>query len=282
MASDQKFGGKWTIEKLSILLDYLNFYQDALKNQHFKKVYIDAFAGSGEISLSDSHAKIEGSARLALSSRIPFDQYYFIEKKKAFTDDLTRIVENEYSSRKSRVEIINDDCNYVLESLCKSINWRDNRALLFLDPYATEVKWSTLVTIAATKSIDVWYNFPFSAATRMLKRDGKIDPSWQRKINDVLGDINWFSEFYRPDPQITFLDDNESFIKDVNTNSLKEYICSRLKTIFPAVAENPRILYNAKNTPLFLFCFAIANDKQSAIDLALRVANHILNKRISE
>ena len=33
--------------------------------------------------------------------------------------------------------------------------WKDNRAVLFLDPYATEVQWETLEAIAKTKSIDL-------------------------------------------------------------------------------------------------------------------------------
>ena len=41
------FGGQWTIEKLDILGRYLDAYTTALKNQPFKLVYIDAFAGHG-------------------------------------------------------------------------------------------------------------------------------------------------------------------------------------------------------------------------------------------
>ena len=41
-------GGKWTIDKLDILERYLDAYTTALKNQPFKLMYIDAFAGTGE------------------------------------------------------------------------------------------------------------------------------------------------------------------------------------------------------------------------------------------
>ena len=43
----QLFGGRWTEEKLEILRKYLQAYNTALKNQPFKRVYIDAFAGTG-------------------------------------------------------------------------------------------------------------------------------------------------------------------------------------------------------------------------------------------
>ena len=41
MSTKQRFGGNWTIEKLSILSSYLNFYITALKKQPFKKKSIE-------------------------------------------------------------------------------------------------------------------------------------------------------------------------------------------------------------------------------------------------
>ena len=41
MNTKQKFGGPWTVEKLNILSDYLNFYATALKKQPFKLIYIE-------------------------------------------------------------------------------------------------------------------------------------------------------------------------------------------------------------------------------------------------
>jgi len=108
------FGGKWTTEKLNILSNYLSFYLTALKNQPFKKIYIDAFAGTGKIFVGDSEEEIEGSVRLALNSEIKFDKYIFIEKKKAFAEELQRIVDNEYAELRGKVRIINDDCNKAL------------------------------------------------------------------------------------------------------------------------------------------------------------------------
>ena len=47
------FGGPWTQQKLNILEHYLDAYTTALKNQPFRLVYIDAFAGTGRIELQD-------------------------------------------------------------------------------------------------------------------------------------------------------------------------------------------------------------------------------------
>ena len=49
--NSQSFGGDWTREKLEILKGYLGSYSNALKRQSFKRIYIDAFSGTGYISV---------------------------------------------------------------------------------------------------------------------------------------------------------------------------------------------------------------------------------------
>ena len=83
------FGGPWTKEKLDILEGYLDSYTTALKHQPFKLVYIDAFAGSGEINIGeygvsdfDTDSFVKGSTERALRVRDrPFDQLVFVEKQ---------------------------------------------------------------------------------------------------------------------------------------------------------------------------------------------------------
>ena len=54
------------------------------------------------------------------------------------------------------------------------------------------------------------------------------------------------------------------------------YFVDRLKAIFPGVAERPAVLSNSKGSPLYLFCFAAANEKGGPI--ALRIAEHLLSE----
>ena len=84
-SANTSFGGPWTEEKLAILKKYLDAYTTALKNQPFRLIYIDAFAGTGEVELTsaDEGKKefIEGSARIAVDvDDKPFDEYIFVEK----------------------------------------------------------------------------------------------------------------------------------------------------------------------------------------------------------
>lgn len=279
MCAKQQFGGKWTLEKLDILSNYLDFYLNALKNQPFNKIYIDAFAGSGNIESATIEDQIEGSARLALRAKNKFDRYIFVEHDKESSNKLKKIIFDEFPSMNDRVNIYCDDCNDRLIKICRDINWNHNRALLFLDPCAMDVKWNTLNVVASTSSVDVWYLFPISATNRLLKKNGEIEPSWREKLDSIFGDSGWFDEFYEEDPQMSFFDNNKKrYIKTADKDTLKNYILRRLRTIFPEVANNPRMLYNSKNSPIFLFCFAVSNPK--AIKLALKGANHILNKEL--
>ncbi|GHT65335.1 hypothetical protein FACS1894110_06970 [Spirochaetia bacterium] len=283
MDTTHRFGGHWTITKLNILSDYLNFYVTALKDQPFHKIYIDAFAGTGSISIGNISEIIQGSARLALNAINKFNRYIFIEKNKKYAAELNNLVSGDYQNISDIIQVINNDCNDVLKDISEKTDWVKNRAVLFLDPYSTELRWETLEIIAKTKAIDVWYLFPLSAANRMLKKDGNIDLSWKARLNTIFGDTGWEQKFYKTNPQQNLFDNEyENIIKDANIATIKEYIYGRLKTIFPGVSDNPRVLYNSKNSPLFLFCFAVANKNPKAIGLAMKVANHILTRDVSK
>lgn len=287
MATSQKFGGNWTEEKLNIFTSYLDAYLIALQNQKFKKIYIDAFAGTGEIETRDGDQYLIGSAKRALMSDKKFDQYYFIEADPQKATELQEMINSEFPQMRRVTKIYCGDANDKLAQIIKEVDWRFNRALLFLDPYATQVNWTTLENVAQTKSIDVWYLFPFSALERMLPKSGKYQ-QWEDCIDRLLGDSGWREEFYKKDPQLSLFDmfqddedvtSEERLIKDANPEHIKEYILSRLETIFPCVSKHPRIFRNSRQSPMFLFCFAISNDSTSAQGLALRIANHILKNK---
>lgn len=283
----QKFGGAWTQEKLNIFTSYLEAYLIALQNQNFKKIYIDAFAGTGKIETSDGEQFLEGSARLALSARKSFDFYYFIEGDNKKADELKRMINDDFSYMKGITRVYCGDANEKLAQIISEVDWRFNRGLLFLDPYATQVNWTTLETVAKTCSIDVWYLFPFSALNRMLPKNGKYK-TWESCLDRLLGDSSWQTEFYKKDPQMSIFDflpdpdnpgETNRKIKDANPDHIKTYIIKRLQTIFPCVSKNPRIFRNSKKSPMFLFCFAISNGSPKAQALALRIADHILKNK---
>ena len=175
-----------------------------MQNQKFKKIYIDAFAGTGEIETSDGEQYLVGSAKRALAADRKFDVTTHRRRREKGS--------GAPGGGKHRVSVLSrivtvycGDANDKLAQIIRDVDWRYNRGLLFLDPYATQVNWTTLETVARTKSIDVWYLFPFSALNRMLPKNGKYE-TWENCIDRFLGDDGWQTEFYKEDPQMSLFD----------------------------------------------------------------------------
>ena len=139
-----RYGGRWALlKKLNILETYLDAYTTALKNTPFKLMYIDAFAGTGHLEFhqSDQDAQnfMRGSATIAVSiDNRPFDKLIFVEKEQKRCDELENL-KKEHPGRDIQIE--NSDANEFLRNLQQ--NWKQWRGVLFLDPFATEVEWST-------------------------------------------------------------------------------------------------------------------------------------------
>jgi three-Cys-motif partner protein len=149
---------------------------------------------------------------------------------------------------------------------------------MFLDPYGMQVRWDTIEAIAETKAIDLWLLFPLGVAVnRMLKNDGNINESWAEKLDIIFGTRDWYGEFYKPTVKPSLFGNISTTEKVATIQDIGNYFIRRLKTVFAGVAENPLPLYNSKNNPLFLLCFAAGNPKGAPT--AIKIAQDILRKR---
>jgi len=275
-----QFGGTWTAEKLERVRKYLVAYATIFnKNRHYKFAYIDAFAGSGswqvdeDIADEDATSLRAGSAQIALKVEPKFDTYIFIEKSRAKLQELTANVDFHFPDLADRVILEAGDANEVIPRLC-SRNWARHRAVMFLDPFATQVSWNTLQAIGATKAIDLWNLFPLAAMNRMLRRDGLLHAKWEARLDYCFGaDSGWRKAFYAPNPTHDMFG-GRADEKTADFDVIGQFFLTRLRLIFAAVAKAPLVLNNSKNSPLFLLCFAVGNPKKA--DLALRIADHIL------
>ena len=121
------YGGAWTVKKLDILEKYLNAYTTALKEQSFKLMYVDAFAGTGHVELGQNDPEAEsfiyGSATRAVSiGDKPFDKLIFIEKAQDRCEELERL-RGQHPGRDIQIE--NADANEFLGHLQQNWNqWR--------------------------------------------------------------------------------------------------------------------------------------------------------------
>ena len=272
----RSYGGSWTIEKLDILEKYLDAYTTALKGQPFKLAYIDAFAGTGYVELDekdqDASSFIRGSAKRALDIKNkPFDKLIFVEKDPDRCTELENL-RKEHHGRDIQIE--NSEANRFLKEL--QPNWNNWRGVLFLDPFATEVEWSTIEAIAGFNALDTWILFPVSAISRMLptsKQPEEIDPKWAARLTKVYGDQSWRG-LYRRSGQLDFFGQ----IYHLRTRGVKRLVSiykENLKALFgDRFLDQSRTLKNSRNSPLFEFLFCVGNP--NGIGPAKRIAKHIL------
>ena len=132
---------------------------------------------------------LPGSAKRAMNIRPPFKHFIFNESDDEHQKALRAIRE---ANKSLDIEIIGDDANAAISEIFSRPVWRRGafgaaRAVVFLDPYALQVNWSTLALLAKTQCVDVWYLFPLHDVTRQLanKRSG-IGPK-EKRLDQVLG-----------------------------------------------------------------------------------------------
>ena len=182
---------------------------------------------------------------------------------------------NEYPEKAEQIEIVRSDANEFIQFYCNDEDWTNTRAVLFLDPFATEVEWKSLEAIAKTKCIDVWILFPIMAVNRLLAKDHK--KVCYDCLNSLFGTQDWFGHFYKTRTlDDIFGESVDIIIKACDFTGIGSFYKSRLKTIFPGVAEKPKIFYNSRGSALFQLFFAAGNIKGAPI--AIRIAEHLIRK----
>jgi three-Cys-motif partner protein len=294
--SGHAFGGDWTEDKLSRLAKYLAAYRKILgrnpKARYFTTWYVDAFAGTGsrivreapvsEPTLLDSVYKDpetivyrDGSAKIALGLDSPFNQYLFVEKSKTRADVLRSEIQKSYPKLLNRCQFESGDANVSISDWCSERDWNKERAVVFLDPYGMQVEWRTVEALAATKAVDLWYLFPLGVGVaRLLPRDGEINAAWQKRLDLVFGTSEWKSRFYRVQVNPGLFENRESMERDASVQKIQGFIEERLSSCFARVAKG-RVLRNSKSSPLYLLCFASANERGAPT--ALKIAQWILD-----
>ena len=294
-SNSNQFGGTWTEEKLQILEDYLKAYTTALKNQNFQLTYVDAFAGTGYVNPDSMQGKpvwgddmddmargvLQGSTRRAIAvSDKPFDSLIFIEQNPDYAAELHGM-KLEFPHRDIRVA--QADANAFLRMWCESQNQRlgipwnksghRQRAVVFLDPFAAQVEWQTVASIASTQSVDLWQLFPLSAITRILPRNRQPDASYASTLDRIYGGQEWRALYQSRARRTLFGDETETIRAE--QQAIAQVYLDKLTTVFPSVSPSPKWFYNSKNSPLFAFMFAAANPGRGG-RIALTIANHLL------
>lgn len=287
----QLFGDDWTERKLTILTKYLAAYNTALQKQPFKRVYVDAFAGTGYreqrqqlqprgfFSEADPDAERfrAGSTRRALAVSPAFHRYLFVEVNAAKVGELEKL-RDAYPDKRGQIQIVRGDANEEIISYCNRERWRAVRAVMFLDPFATEVRWTTIETIAATQGVDLWYLFPLMAVNRLLAGDPA--KAFEQRLDAVFGGHEWRNAFYRKRRPGFFDHPDGDVEKACNMRAIGDYFRSKLRSVFAGVAQTRCVLRNHRGSPLFQFFFAASNPRGA--ERAVGIADDILLRELSD
>jgi three-Cys-motif partner protein len=296
---DHPFGGPWTEIKLDAVQYYLECYAKALTPKKFELWYIDAFAGTGDrvetrkvggllegIPESAVTETLAGSARRALKVEPPFHHFIFNEMHAARRAALQKIL-TENPDRD--IEILDTDANAALRQIFGRSSWafKDQgkaRGVVFLDPYALQVDWSTLTLLAETRAIDVWYLFPLRDVTRQLAiRKSGIGPK-EPKMDKVLGP-EWRDLYSLPSPSVDLFPsdlfgaptDAAEEERKATQKQIEQWFRCRLQGIF-GYASEPLPLLTGNSRHAFSLFLAVANRGAPAINLAKHFHKYVMGK----
>lgn len=285
------YGGRHTErDKLQPLEKYLRAFTIALSKQSFELIYVDGFAGTGSREVlqsasplfegsdaEDSYISLPGSAQMALAIDPPLHRLLLIEQDSDRYATLERRLQGEWPTRDIRC--VNGDANEIVTQFCETTNWRNTRAVMFLDPYGAQVRWETLEAIARTRAVDLWYFFPLMGLYRQAARDPKaIDASKRATLRRLLGTDDWEQAWYgaRPASVQTSLFDAQSddTHRHAGVDALERFVGDRLRSIFAGGVLEPRRVFNSRGNPLASLFFAVSNPRARGV--ASNIADQIL------
>lgn len=282
--------GPWAEEKLKALENYIQAYNNALKNQPFRRIYIDAFAGSpvsrirgkvdlepvgpsaffeDEQSATEQEKFVVGSPVRALRCDPGFHQHFF------FDLDQTRAATRKALAKengRTDVSVQIGNCNPLLCELASTFTEWNLRGVAFLDPYGAHLEWKTLEALAKTTKIEVIINFPVAMAiNRLIVKNGDVPEKWGAQLDACFGTGEWRDRSYRDDEDL-FGEVTTTKVGGVAGRLLELYL-TRLGEIFPCVAP-PRLICNTRNAPLYYLIWAGPNA------VGLKIAKQVLKQGV--
>lgn len=301
------WGGIWTEQKLECFESYVKAYLTIMNSYrtkyHWKLIYFDGFAGCGDRSreknaeqktisifgeenLSEEEMCLYAGAAervVRLDSMPGFDYYYFVD---LYEENLTRLeIKLAPYGIGQRTKLLNCDAKEGIEKLAKfmkqdakrhlSIDYPNHyKTLCLLDPFGMSIEWDSIVKLAG-KSLDLWILVPTgSIVSRLIQNDGKL--RYPEKLERFFGLPEQVirDRFYHKKFEKDLFGGHEEIHKVENSiRVISDLYCEQLGSLFPYVTNEPLVLKNSHNVPLFSFVCASYNQT------AVKIAKQIIDKR---
>ncbi|GEM_PF-215701 len=269
--------GPWSLDKLNMLTEYLQAYARIMQNQKRTWLrqfhYIDAFAGSGFVRRRDEDADrdikqyLEGSALRALRCEPPFDRLWFIERNEIRAQTLYEI--NEEQRAQDRVSMLVGDANNRVQQVVSRLNPRNERGLVFLDPYGLQIEWETVSALGQAGIFDVFINFSLMGIMRNLTRRSSPSQAFRQTLRKVMQDDSWVDNLYVT--QSRLWDDPMMQRGEMASARLAEQYTDLLRTEFKYVSDY-MIMKNSTGGAIYALIFASPNET------AKNIMNDIIRK----
>jgi three-Cys-motif partner protein len=272
--------GPWAKEKLDSLARYLDFYTKVLKNQPWRTVYLDAYAGGGRAVVRadepaafggpglfgqempiDAEARelIDGSPRVALGIANPFDRYVFVDPNPDRATELEFLKQEVADSHTINV-LRTTGAEGIDWVMAQAISRRTHRGVAFLDPFGAKLDWASIQKLADSGLFEVVVNFALNMAIqRMLPNSGEVPESWAATLDSYFGSRAWFEEVYQQREGGLFMVTGFEKRQDYSERLLELYR-ARLRSAFGHVSA-PRLIRNTRGTPLYYLLWAGPNKK---------------------
>lgn len=284
--SKGEWGGLWTEKKLEAFSKYVWSYLTIMKKYpYWKTIYFDGFAGSGtrekrtnrdlmqQLKITEEEERTyKGAAERVLGlENLGFDYYYFIDKNEESLNKLKQKLNEQFKNK--NLEFRLGDANEQLNKLAKALQDNKYAALVFLDPFGMQIDWNSIANLKGTRS-DVWILVPTGViVNRLLDKAGKLE--FSDKLESFFGlPIAEIKSFFYEEKKIPTLFGEEEIITKVSKpiEKIANLYAQRMKTIWEHVTEEPLVLKNSNNVPIFHFVFA-SNNKN-----AKKIAKQIIDK----
>lgn len=303
------WGGPWTEQKLDCFTRYVKAYLTIMnayrEKYHWKLLYFDGFAGCGDRKLKEEGVNTtidifgdqnvdemdinlyQGAAERVVrleQEMAGFDFYYFIDK---YEDNLTRLELKlaGYNTKGCKIFRAND-ANVETRNLAKAMRKDAEtpqsvshpyhlKTLCLLDPFGMSIDWETIEQLAG-KSLDLWILVPTgSIISRLIKNDGTLKYPGTLERFFGLPQEQIVSRFYIKASELNlFGEETEKVTKTKNIIAeIANLYCEQLGTLFPYVTNEPLVLYNRNNVPIFHFVCASFNKT------AVKIAQEIIDKK---
>ena len=299
----RSWGGPWTEEKLDAFEKYVKAYLTIMKkyaiDNGWDLFYFDAFAGSGsresdiqdnndvedtlfcddEIEEITKQTSYKGADERVLGIDIDgfsFNYYYFVDKDEHSLQALSKKLKDLYPNKANYMAFKSGDANEKILELVEYAKTHPKcAALVLLDPFGMQLNWGTIQALKDIKHIDLWILVPSGVViNRLLTRSGKI--LYPERMEKTFGmSIDKIQKyFYQEVTEQSLFGDMVRQQKRNNTiHRIAQLYLELLGKEFSYVINQPLVLTNSTNCPLFHFVFASHNQT------GVKIASEIVTKK---